>query len=191
MLFYLWVCGGPARVCCARAFLLFLGSAVAMLYFTNWCVYTVCVQVELSWSNKEVVSNYIGDPDVPDVPDVFNVFDVLVSNMENAAAAVAVKAPPFISSNPAMWFVILGAQFNIAGIVASSTKFYHALANLPVETVSNLDDAILQASDYDQLKESVKRYHEKRRGETLRNFPPRDTPHRQAITPPATDGKGS
>ena len=31
-------CGGPARVCCARAFLLFLGSAVAMLYFTNWCV---------------------------------------------------------------------------------------------------------------------------------------------------------
>ena len=32
------ICGGPARVCCARAFLFFLGSAVAMLYFTNWCV---------------------------------------------------------------------------------------------------------------------------------------------------------
>ena len=65
------------------------------------------------------MNSYIGDPDVPDVsdvpdvPDVFNVFDVLVSNMENAAAAVAVKAPPFISSNPATWFVILEAQFNI------------------------------------------------------------------------------
>ena len=47
------------------------------------------------------MNNYIGDPDVSDVPDVFNVFDFLVSNMENAAAAVAVKAPPFISSNPA------------------------------------------------------------------------------------------
>ena len=25
-------------MCCARAFLLFLGSAVAMLYVSNWCV---------------------------------------------------------------------------------------------------------------------------------------------------------
>ena len=91
--------------------------------------------------------------------------------MENAAAAaVSVKAPPFIPSNPATWFVILEAQFNIAGIVTSSTKFYHALANLPVETVTNLDDTILQASDYDELKQAVKRFHEKSRGELFDNF---------------------
>ena len=70
-------------------------------------------------------------------------------------------------SFPATWFVILEAQFNIVGIVTSSTKFYHAL---PVETVSNLDDAILQASDYDQLKEAVERYHEKSRGELFETF---------------------
>lgn len=85
-------------------------------------------------------------------------------------AAVSVKAPPFIPSNPATWFVILEAQFNIAGIATSSTKFYHALANLPVETVSNLDDVILQAADYDQLKDAVKRYHETSRGELFETF---------------------
>mgnify|MGYP003396886977 CR=1 FL=1 len=85
-------------------------------------------------------------------------------------AAVSVKAPPFIPSNPATWFVILEAQFNIAGITTSATRFYHALANLPVETVSNLDDVILQAADYDQLKDAVKRFHETSRGELFESF---------------------
>ena len=90
-------------------------------------------------------------------------------------SAVSVKAPPFIPSNPTTWFVILEAQFNIAGITVPATKFYHALASLPVDTVSNLDDSVIHGADYDALKRAVIAYHEASRGELFESFL-RETP---------------
>lgn len=95
--------------------------------------------------------------------------------MTASAAAVSVKAPPFIPSNPSTWFVILEAQFRIAAITASATKFYHVLASLPVDTVSNLDDAVILSADYNALKAAVIAYHEASRGELFESFL-RETP---------------
>lgn len=86
------------------------------------------------------------------------------------AAAVSIKVPPFIQSQPGTWFLILEAQFNIASITTATTRFYHALSNLPVDTVSNLDEEVLRAADYDALKEAVKKYHEQSRGEVFESF---------------------
>jgi hypothetical protein len=92
-----------------------------------------------------------------------------------STAAVSIKAPPFITSNPSTWFVILEAQFHVAGITISSTRFYHTLASLPVDTVSNLDDAIIHGAEYTDLKKAVIAYHEASRGELFEAFL-RETP---------------
>ena len=96
-------------------------------------------------------------------------------NASNTTSAVSVKAPEFNTTNPTSWFTILEAQFKLANITAPSTKFYHALANLPCDTVNNIDDTIIQSEDYDRLKETVNRYHEQTRGQLFERFL-RETP---------------
>lgn len=92
-----------------------------------------------------------------------------------STAAVSIKVPPFIASNPSTWFIIIEAQFTISGITVPTTKFYHVLASLPVDTVCNLDDAIIHGADYDSLKKAVIAYHEASRGELFESFL-RETP---------------
>ena len=82
-----------------------------------------------------------------------------------SVAAVKIKVPQFLPSSPATWFTILEAQFNLASISVSSTKFYHAISKLPIETVTHLDDSVVTSNDYDKLKDAVKLYHESTKGE--------------------------
>lgn len=84
--------------------------------------------------------------------------------------AVTVKPPAFMASNPSAWFIILEAQFHLAGISNTSTKFYHALAALPVEVVSKLYSTDLTSTDYDDLKKKILNLHEASKPEIFENF---------------------
>ena len=86
------------------------------------------------------------------------------------AAAVSVKMPEFDETSPSAWFAILEAQFHLAGVTVSQTKFYHALSKLPTKTVSNLDNTVLQSQDYDKLNDAVTAYHEATKPELLDKF---------------------
>lgn len=83
---------------------------------------------------------------------------------------VSIKPSKFDETSPQAWFAILEAQFNIASITTSSTKFYHALSHLPVKTVSSLDVKIITSADYDQLKAAVIAHHESTKPELFDQF---------------------
>ena len=84
--------------------------------------------------------------------------------------AVSIKPSSFDATSPTAWFAILEAQFIIASVTVSSTKFYHALSHLPTRTVSSLDDAILTAADYDKLKAAVISHHESTKPELFKQI---------------------
>ena len=86
---------------------------------------------------------------------------------EGTVNKVAVKPPMFMESNVVAWFVIMDAQFNIAQITTSTTKFYHVLAALPPEIVGRLPQDILKTNDYDKLKDAVISTYEKSKPEML------------------------
>ena len=85
-------------------------------------------------------------------------------------SAVQVKPAKFDDTEPAAWFAILEAQFHIARVYTSQTKFYHALSHLPTKTVSTLDPTIVSAADYDTLKKAVIDYHEATKPEVFEQF---------------------
>ena len=87
-----------------------------------------------------------------------------------STTTVSIKPSAFDATSPHAWFAILEAQFNIASIKESSTKFYHALSHLPPRTVSSLDDAILTSADYNKLKSAVVSYHESTKPELFEQF---------------------
>ena len=80
---------------------------------------------------------------------------------------VSIKPPPFMEENSMAWFAILEAQFKIARISEPTTKFYHILASLPSEIVSKIPHTILQAANYDSLKNSVISTYEQSKPEML------------------------
>ena len=92
------------------------------------------------------------------------------NNSGNSANGVAIRPPLFMPSNPMAWFVILEAQFHLANITVSSTKYYHALASLPVDVVSQLSSADLVCADYDILKRKILAFHEASKPEIFDNF---------------------
>lgn len=83
---------------------------------------------------------------------------------------ISIKPSSFDATSPNAWFSILEAQFNIASVTVSSTKFYHALSHLPTRTVSSLDDDILTSADYDKLKAAVISHHESTKPELFEQF---------------------
>ena len=56
--------------------------------------------------------------------------------------AVALKLPLFWPDSAEVWFAQAEAQFNIKGIVSSTTKFYYCVAALSQEVASQLLDLI-------------------------------------------------
>lgn len=74
--------------------------------------------------------------------------------LERHVATVSVKAPPFFQTSPDAWFAILDASFATSGIVASGTKFDHAVQRLQVEQVRQITDLIV-GKDYKLLKERL------------------------------------
>lgn len=83
---------------------------------------------------------------------------------------VSIKAPQFMEENVGAWFSIMEAQFNIAKIVVSSTRFYHVLSSLPPNIVAKIPQNVLNAVQYVQLKEAVISTYEKSKPEMLDNL---------------------
>ena len=52
--------------------------------------------------------------------------------------AVVVKAVQFCETAVESWFAIMEAQFSLAKVTESATKFYHVLSALPPQTVMKL-----------------------------------------------------
>jgi hypothetical protein len=92
------------------------------------------------------------------------------SNLPIDVATVAIKAPSFTERAPVAWFKILEAQFHLANITKSDTKFYHALASLPADLVSQLSIDVLNQADYHDLKTAVCEHHEISKPELMDRF---------------------
>lgn len=80
---------------------------------------------------------------------------------------ISIKAPQFIENAPTAWFSILEAQFQLRGVTVSTTKYYHALSNLPSDVVSHIPHDVFIQQDYDSLKTAVVSSYEKSKPEML------------------------
>jgi hypothetical protein len=89
------------------------------------------------------------------------------TSSSSLVSRVAIKTPPFYRGNPKFWFVQIEAQFHLASISQSSTKFFHILSALPEDIGCNISAAALTAADYDGLKAEVLSIFEKTRSERL------------------------
>ena len=76
-----------------------------------------------------------------------------------------IKFPAFMETAVPGWFAILNAQFNLNRITKNKTKFYHALAALPPDTVCKLDATIISNEDYPALKDAVSNLFERTKPE--------------------------
>ncbi|XP_064486038.1 uncharacterized protein LOC135398579 [Ornithodoros turicata] len=89
----------------------------------------------------------LGDPQTSSAPSPMS-----------SLAAVAVKLPPYFDRNPAVWFLQAEAQFNLAGITAQQTKFYHVISALTPSAANEVYDILASPSPstpYDQLKKAL------------------------------------
>ena len=68
---------------------------------------------------------------------------------------VSIKPPAFMETAVDGWFAIMDAQFNIAKITNSQTKFYHVLSALPPETISHIPRSVLNNEDFTELQTVV------------------------------------
>lgn len=71
------------------------------------------------------------------------------------AAAVSVKPPAFDDTSVSRWFKIVESQFLLSNITASTTKFHHIIANLPVRVLNQLGDAVIVSMSYNDLKNAL------------------------------------
>lgn len=79
--------------------------------------------------------------------------------LNTMAAAVAFRGPVFCNKDPAMWFAILECNFKAANITKNLTKFNHAVALIPPDSLSLVSDVVSAAinseTPYEDLKEAT------------------------------------
>ena len=72
--------------------------------------------------------------------------------------AVSLKLPTFWTAQPETWFTPAEAQFNLQGISASDTKYFHVFSALDQETATHLLDLVfLPPADgkYEELRDRL------------------------------------
>lgn len=95
--------------------------------------------------------------------------DVSSSNI----ARVTIRPPPFWKVNPNLWFAQLEAQFNIAGITADSTKFYHVLSAMESDILNTVSDIVLHppaVDKYGTLKKRLVELHSESQESKIRRL---------------------
>lgn len=80
------------------------------------------------------------------------------TDCEPAVCRVGVKIPPFWRDNPELWFCQIEGQFELAGITADSTKYYHVISVLDPKYATEVEDIIKSppaAAKYATLKREL------------------------------------
>ncbi|GFV48742.1 uncharacterized protein TNCV_625291 [Trichonephila clavipes] len=80
----------------------------------------------------------------------------------NQISHVAVKPPPFWKHNPALWFVRLEAQFDLAKILNDATKFNYVLSAVESDISNSVSDLVLKPPEngkYEALKKRLIEVH--------------------------------
>ena len=83
---------------------------------------------------------------------------------DQVEARMPVRPPPFMETAVSGWFAIINAQFHLANISDSVTKFYHVLSSLPAD-VARVDPTVIAGQDFARLKEAVIELFEKTKPE--------------------------
>ena len=91
------------------------------------------------------------DSSMPDNTDSGKLEEATTSAVQH----ISIKPPQFSPSFCNGWFEIIEAQFHLAKISGSTTKFYHAVSALPADTITKIPSDVLKEKDYEQLKENV------------------------------------
>ncbi|GFQ96940.1 uncharacterized protein TNCT_17111 [Trichonephila clavata] len=76
----------------------------------------------------------------------------------NQISHVAVKPPPFWKHNPALWFVRLEAQLELAKILNDTPKFNYVLSAVESDILNSVSDLVLKPPEngkYDALKKRL------------------------------------
>ena len=81
--------------------------------------------------------------------------------------AVSVKAPQFSPAYAEGFFKVFEAQFKLANVTTSSTKFFHIISALPAEIVDLIPNDIYATQNYDDLKVVILRLNQVSKPEML------------------------
>ena len=84
---------------------------------------------------------------------------------DQVEARMPVRPPPFMETAVSGWFAIINAQFHLANISDSVTKFYHVLSSLPADVVARVDLTVIAGQDFARLKEAIIEMFEKTKPE--------------------------
>ncbi|KOC59935.1 hypothetical protein WH47_10529 [Habropoda laboriosa] len=71
---------------------------------------------------------------------------------------ISIRVPPFWPEQPAVWFKQLEAQFQLNGITADSTKFYHTISQLENKYAVEVHDVICNPPErerYETIKQEL------------------------------------
>ncbi|CAK9816250.1 hypothetical protein ANTPLA_LOCUS8937 [Anthophora plagiata] len=71
---------------------------------------------------------------------------------------ISIRVPPFWPEQPAVWFKQLEAQFQLNGITADSTKFYHTISQLENKYAAEVHDVICNPPErerYETIKQEL------------------------------------
>ena len=103
--------------------------------------------------------HFIGEPATPSNVNrrffYHFAYTAAASTSSYLRSTVPVKPSNSMATYPAAWFTVMEAQFHLAHNTSSVTRFYHALAALPPETVAQLSQTSLASQDYNTLKMNV------------------------------------
>ncbi|GFR04850.1 uncharacterized protein TNCT_556891 [Trichonephila clavata] len=91
----------------------------------------------------------------------------------NQISHVAVKPPPFWKHNPALWFMGLEAQFELANILNDTTKFNYVLSAVESDILNSVSDLVLKPPENgkcDVLKKRLIEVHSESEDSKTRNL---------------------
>ena len=80
---------------------------------------------------------------------------------------MSIKIPIFSTAHCAGWFRIVRAQFQLAKVTQSKTKFYQCLGALNPDIVGHLPTEVLDSEDYIVLKEKILKNYEQSKGDVF------------------------
>ena len=78
----------------------------------------------------------------PGLQDIGDIFPPTAPSSPSPVANVSIKLPVFWPDSAEVWFAQVDKQFAIRSVTVSKTKFYHVVAVLPQEVVSQIMDLI-------------------------------------------------